>query len=296
MIMRISDLLAAGRPTCSFEFFPPKTPAGVESLFATIADLRELEPSFVSVTYGAGGSTRDLTIDLVTRIKRETGIEAMAHLTCVGHGREEIRATLTRLAAGGIENIMALRGDPPKGTTEFARHDDGFGYGSELIAFIKGDPAFDFCLGGGCYPEIHVECDSAERDLANLATKVAAGAEFLVTQLFFDNASYFHFVACARSAGITVPIIPGIMPVTNNLERLERFGAKIPPALRARIAACPDEAAVLAAGIDWATDQCRELLERGAPGLHFYTLNRSRSTATIVRNLGDLLRVPAGVA
>lgn len=293
--MRIADILAEGRPTCSFEFFPPKSPAGVDALFATIADLRELAPSFVSVTYGAGGSTRDLTIDLVTRIKRETGIEAMAHLTCVGHGREEIREVLTRLAAGGIENIMALRGDPPKGSTTFERHAEGFGFGSELIAFIKNDPEFDFCLGGGCYPEIHIECDSAERDLVNLKLKSEAGVDFLVTQLFFDNQTYFHFVECARAAGITVPIVPGIMPVTNNLERLERFGAKIPDELRAMIADCPDEAAVVAAGIEWSTKQCRELLQQGAPGLHFYTLNKSRSTAHIVRNLGDLLPIPAGV-
>ncbi len=294
--MRIADILAEGRPTCSFEFFPPKSQAGVEALFTTIADLRELAPSFVSVTYGAGGSTRDLTIDLVTRIKRETGIEAMAHLTCVGHNRDEIREVLTRLAAGGIENIMALRGDPPKGTTTFERHADGFGFGSELIAFIKNDPEFDFCLGGGCYPEIHTECDSAERDLANLTLKSEAGVDFLVTQLFFDNQTYFHFVECARAAGITVPIVPGIMPVTNNLERLERFGARIPDELRAMIADCPDEAAVAAAGIAWSTKQCRELLQQGAPGLHFYTLNKSRSTANIVRNLGDLLPIPAGVA
>lgn len=294
--MRIADILAEGRPTCSFEFFPPKSQAGVEALFTTIADLRELAPSFVSVTYGAGGSTRDLTIDLVTRIKRETGIEAMAHLTCVGHGREEIGTTLTRLAEGGIENIMALRGDPPKGTTTFERHAEGFGYGSELIAFIKSDPAFDFCLGGGCYPEVHIECESAERDLENLAQKATAGVDFLVTQLFFDNESYFRFVDAARSAGITVPIVPGIMPVTNNLERLERFGARIPDTLREQIAACTDEAAIAEAGIAWSTAQCRELLARGAPGLHFYTLNKSRSTAEIVRNLGDLLPVPMGVA
>ena len=294
--MRISDILSAGQPTCSFEFFPPKSPAGVEALFTTIADLRDLAPSFVSVTYGAGGSTRDLTIDLVTRIKRETGIEAMAHLTCVGHGRDEIRAVLRRLAEGEIENIMALRGDPPKGTTAFERHADGFGYGSELIAFIKGDPEFDFCLGGGCYPEVHIECENAERDLANLAAKATAGVDFLVTQLFFENESYFRFVEAARSAGITVPIVPGIMPVTNNLERLERFGARIPEQLRARIAACADEAAIAEAGITWSTEQCRELLAHGAPGLHFYTLNKSRSTAEIVRNLGDLLPVPVGMA
>lgn len=294
--MRISDILTAGRPTCSFEFFPPKSAVGVEALFNTIADLRELAPSFVSVTYGAGGSTRDLTIDLVTRIKRETGIEAMAHLTCVGHGRAEIGAVLRRLAEGGIENIMALRGDPPKDATTFERHADGFGYGSELIAFIKDDPTFDFCLGGGCYPEVHIECESAERDLEHLARKAAAGADFLVTQLFFDNQSYFRFVEAARAAGIAIPIVPGIMPVTNNLERLERFGARIPDTLREQIAACNDEAAIAEAGIAWSTAQCRELLAHGAPGLHFYTLNKSRSTAEIVRNLGELLPVPAGVA
>ena len=296
--MRIRDRLASGQPTVSFEFFPPKTAAGVEALFATIADLREFAPTFVSVTYGAGGSTRDLTIDLVTRIKREAGIEAMAHLTCVGHGREELRATLRQLAAGGVENIMALRGDPPRGTTEFVRHPDGFGYGCELIAFIKEDPEFDFCLGGACYPEKHIEASDHDVDLANLGEKVAAGVDFLVTQLFFDNAHYFAFVERARAAGIDLPIVPGIMPVTN-VAQIERFttmcGATIPQELRAILADCRDEEAVVAAGIDWATAQCRDLLARGAPGLHFYTLNRSRATAEIVRNLGEALPVAVGV-
>jgi methylenetetrahydrofolate reductase (NADPH) len=283
--------------TCSFEFFPPKTAAGVDSLFATIADLREFAPTFVSVTYGAGGSTRDLTIDLVTRIKREAGIEAMAHLTCVGHGREELRATLRQLAASGVENIMALRGDPPRGTTAFVRHPDGFGYGSELIASIKEDPEFDFCLGGACYPEKHIEARDPDIDLANLQQKVAAGVDFLVTQLFFDNAYYFAFVERARAAGIDLPIVPGIMPVTN-VAQIERFttmcGATIPQELRAILAACDDEEAVVAAGIEWATAQCRDLLAHGAPGLHFYTLNRSRATAEIVRNLGEALPVAVG--
>jgi methylenetetrahydrofolate reductase (NADPH) len=296
--MRIRDRLATGQPTCSFEFFPPKTAAGVEALFATIADLREFAPTFVSVTYGAGGSTRDLTIDLVTRIKRETGIEAMAHLTCVGHGREELRATLRQLVANGVENIMALRGDPPRGTTEFVRHPEGFGYGCELIAFIKDDPEFDFCLGGACYPEKHIEASDHDIDLANLGQKVTAGVDFLVTQLFFDNAHYFAFVERARAAGIDLPIVPGIMPVTN-VAQIERFttmcGATIPQELRAILAACQDEEAVVAAGIDWATAQCRDLLAHGAPGLHFYTLNRSRATAEIVRNLGEVLPVAVEV-
>jgi methylenetetrahydrofolate reductase (NADH) len=295
--MRIRDRLATGQPTCSFEFFPPKTAAGVESLFATIADLREFAPTFVSVTYGAGGSTRDLTIDLVTRIKREAGIEAMAHLTCVGHGREELRATLRQLAANGVENIMALRGDPPRGTTEFVRHPDGFGYGCELISFIKEDPEFDFCLGGACYPEKHIEASDHDTDLVNLGQKVAAGVDFLVTQLFFDNAAYFAFVERVRAAGIDLPIVPGIMPVTN-VAQIERFtsmcGATIPQELRAILAECQDEEAVVAAGIEWATAQCRDLLAHGAPGLHFYTLNRSRASAEIVRNLGDALPVAVG--
>src|SRR5919199_1452240 len=173
--MRIADVLKQERPVFSFEFFPPKTDEAAEQLERTIGELRPLAPDFVSVTYGAGGSTRDLTIDLVTRIKREAGIEAMAHLPCVGHWREELRATLRQLAAGGVENIMALRGDPPRGTTEFVRHPEGFGYGCELIAFIKGDPEFDFCLGGACYPEKHIEASDADADLANLLQKVAAG-------------------------------------------------------------------------------------------------------------------------
>jgi methylenetetrahydrofolate reductase (NADPH) len=193
---------------------------------------------------------------------------------------------------------MALRGDPPRGTTEFVRHPEGFGYGSELIAFIKGDPEFDFCLGGGCYPEKHVEAGDHDTDLANLGQKAAAGVDFLVTQLFFDNAVYFSFVERARAAGIDVPIVPGIMPVTN-VAQIERFttmcGATIPRRLRDMLAACEDEEAVVAAGIAWATEQCRELLERGAPGLHFYTLNRSRATAEIVRNLGEALPVAVAV-
>jgi methylenetetrahydrofolate reductase (NADPH) len=286
--MRIKDLLADGRPSFSFEFFPPKTPAAVEALFGTIADLQPLAPTFVSVTYGAGGSTRELTIDLVARIKQETGLLPMAHLTCVGHGRAEIAATLDRLAEAGVENIMALRGDPPRGSTSFERPADGFGYASELIAFIRA--GHDFCLGAACYPEGHIEAPSPADDLSNLLTKVAAGPDFLVTQLFFDNDAYFEFVGRARAAGVTLPIIPGIMPVTN-IAQLERFtglcGATIPPRLRAVLDACADEAAVVEAGIAYAIDQCRGLLAGGAPGIHFYTINKSRSTVAIMEALAD---------
>lgn len=287
--MRIADCLTAGRHSFSFEFYPPKTPKGVRSLFQTIANLRPLEPSFVSVTYGAGGSMRDLTIGLVERIKRETGIEAMAHLTCVGSGRDEMRTILARLAEAGVENVLALRGDPPKGDAAFVPAEDGFAYASELVRFIRDE--FDFCLGGACYPEGHVECADRAADLRNLKTKVDAGVDFLVTQLFFDNQHYFGFVETARAAGIDVPIVPGIMPITNlaQIDRLTAMcGASFPAALRARLEACEDEAAVVQAGIDYATAQCRNLLERGAPGVHFYTLNTSLSTVAIMQNLTDL--------
>ncbi len=293
--MRIGDYLASGRTSFSFEFFPPKTQQGVEALFDTVAELRRLDPTFVSVTYGAGGSTRDLTIDLVGRIKREIGLEAMAHLTCVGSGRDEIRSVLARLHDAGIENVLALRGDPPKGATAFTRPADGFGYASELACFIaERANGFNFCLGGACYPEGHTECADPDADLRNLQHKVAAGVEFLITQLFFDNDGYFDFVARARAAGITIPIVPGIMPVTN-VAQIERFtamcGATIPPALRQVLDPCADEAAVVEAGIAYAAAQCRDLLDRGAPGIHFYTLNKSAATVAIMRQLDGLALV-----
>ncbi len=287
--MRIANCLSQDCHSFSFEFFPPKNTAGVETLFGTIANLQEMAPSFVSVTYGAGGSTRDLTIALVERIKRETGLEAMAHLTCVGHGRTEIAAVLQRLRDAGVENVLALRGDPPKGTTTFVRAEDGFGYGSELVAFIREN--FDFCLGSACYPEGHVESADRSLELQHLKAKVSAGADFLITQLFFDNDRYFDFVRRVRAEGITVPIIPGIMPVTN-VAQLERFtgmcGASIAPALRARLDKCTDDESVIQAGIEYATEQCRDLLQRGAPGIHFYTLNKSLSTMAVMRNLVDI--------
>ena len=284
--MRIADCLSQDCHSFSFEFFPPKNASGVETLFETIEKLREVAPSFVSVTYGAGGSTRDLTISLVERIKRETGLEAMAHLTCVGHGRKDIAAVLERLRSAGVENVLALRGDPPKGTTTFVRTEDGFGYGSELVSFIREN--FDFCLGSACYPEGHVENPDRQQDLQHLKSKVAAGADFLITQLFFDNDQYFDFVRRARAANITVPIVPGIMPVTN-VAQLERFtgmcGASIPAGLRTVLNGCDDDESVLQAGIEYATAQCRDLLQRGAPGIHFYTLNRSEATKEVFLRL-----------
>lgn len=299
MSMRIRELLSCGRPSVSFEFFPPKDETGVAQLHQTIASLRDLRPTYVSVTYGAGGSTRDRTLELVSGIKRDHRIEAMAHLTCVGASRDEIRGVLQRLADAGVENVLTLRGDPPKGDAQFRPHPDGFRYANELAAFTRKN--FNFCLGGACYPEKHVEASNAEADLANLRHKVEMGCEFLITQLFFDNRKYFDFVARVRALGIGVPIIPGIMPITN-VAQVERFtkmcGAAIPEPLLGELRRLQDDPqAVMALGVAHATAQCLELLQHGAPGIHFYTLNKSPATRTIlmaVRTVYPPARAPAG--
>jgi methylenetetrahydrofolate reductase (NADH) len=293
--MRIADRFAQPGPVFSFEFFPPRTPEAVERLYRTATELKALGPAFVSVTYGAGGSTRDLTVDLVTRIKHEIGLETMAHLTCVGHTQAELAEVLDTLAAGGIENVLALRGDPPQGQTKFVRPEGGFGYGQELARFVKAN--YDFCVGGAAYPEGHIEAVDRDTDLRHLKEKVDSGAEFLITQLFFDPNDYFRFVERARAVGIDVPIVPGIMPVTN-VAQIHRFtsmcGASIPDALRDLLDRVKDdEQAVVAVGVEWATDQCRRLLAGGAPGIHFYTLNRSRSAQMVFDSLygtGSLTR------
>ena len=285
--MKIRERFGQERPLFSFEFFPPKDDRGVDALFDTVANLKPLGPAFVSVTYGAGGSTREKTVAITRRIKREAGIEAMAHLTCVGHGRDEIGALLEEYEDAGIENIMALRGDPPRGDTEFVPHPEGFAHANELIAFIR--QRKDFCIGGAGYPEVHPEASSPEEDLDNLKRKIDAGADFVVTQLFFDERDYFEFVSRARSRGIVTPIVPGVMPVTNTAQ-IKRFtqmcGATIPGPLLAKLEAVTGDAnAVVEVGIEHATRQCRALLDGGAPGIHFYTLNRSLSTRTILANL-----------
>ncbi len=285
--MRISDRLAQPSPCFSFEFFPPKTDAGMSSLFQTVAELAPLEPGFVSVTYGAGGSTRDRTLEVVARIK-QLGVEAMAHLTCVGHSRSELRAILTRLQAAGIENLLALRGDPPKGEAAFVPASDGFSHAAELVSFIKAE-GLPFCVGGAAHPEGHMETASREVDLDNLKRKVDAGVEFLICQLFFDNAFYFDFVERAHKAGIRVPIVPGIMPITN-VEQVERFtrtcGATVPMRLRLQLERLGDDpAAVQQLGVAHATVQCMELLSRGSRHLHFFTLNKSPATKLIVSAL-----------
>ncbi|MFK7739687.1 MAG: methylenetetrahydrofolate reductase [NAD(P)H] [Planctomycetota bacterium] len=289
MTQRIVELFQAAEPVISFEFFPPKTEEGVETLYGTVKALRPCRPSFVSVTYGAGGSTRDRTLDLVARIQRDLGITTMAHLTCVGSTKDEIRDTLKRLHESGIRNVLALRGDPPKGETEFQAVDGGFRFATELVAFIK-EQDLDFCVGAACYPEGHVEASGLEVDLKHLVEKVEAGADFLVSQLFFDNEDYRAFVRRARSCGVTIPVVPGLMPVTNATQ-VERFtkmcGARIPQELYRRLRIVEsDPAAVVATGVQWAVDQGRALLEQGAPGLHFYTLNRSSATLAVHAALG----------
>jgi methylenetetrahydrofolate reductase (NADPH) len=287
--MRIKDMFGGNGPVVSFEFFPPKTDEGMENLYRAVEALKPCRPSFVSVTYGAGGSTRDRTIELVGRIKHELGIETMAHLTCVGATKTEIAATVARLSDAGIENVLALRGDPPKGQERFVAAEGGFRYACELVEFIRKE-GFDFCIGAACYPEGHPECADLEADLSNLKRKVDAGVDFLITQLFFDNQDYLPFVRRARSAGIDVPITPGLMPVTN-VSQIHRFtkviGARIPQELQRRLRIVErDAAAVVAAGVYWTTVQAQHLLESGVPGLHFYTLNQSSATLAVHAALG----------
>jgi methylenetetrahydrofolate reductase (NADPH) len=287
--MRIADMFGSDDPVVSFEFFPPKSDEGIENLYHTVEMLRPCRPSFVSITYGAGGSTRDRTLELVARIKRDLGIEAMAHLTCVGSTRDEIREILARLVDAGVENVLALRGDPPQGETDFRPVAGGFSHASELVRFIR-DQAFELCVGAACYPEKHVESPDLEVDLVHLVQKVDAGVEFLISQLFFDNQDFFAFVRRARSAGIAVPIVPGLMPVTN-VGQVRRFtgmcGARIPQELYRRLRIVEsDPAAVVATGVTWTTQQCEDLLASGAPGLHFYTLNKSSATLAVHAALG----------
>jgi len=285
--MRVDSVLNGRQPVFSFEFFPPRSDDGVRQLFATIAHLRELEPTFVSVTYGAGGSVRTRTVELVTRIRRELDIEPVAHLTCAGTTVAELHGIVDTLRASGIDNILALRGDPPDGAGAFPVTEGGLAHGNELMQLIR--DRTDLCVGGACYPEKHLESTSFEDELRYTRLKEDAGASYLITQLFFDNHSYFDFVARARAAGVTVPIIPGIMPVTN-VDQIQRFtskiGATIPDALLDALRARADDPdAVLQLGVAWATLQCAELLAGGAPGVHFYTLNRSPATRAILSAL-----------
>lgn len=285
--MRISDAIATLRPFFSFEFFPPKDDDGSRRLFRTIEALQPLRPAFVSITYGAGGSTRARTVALAKQIQQETGLTVVAHVTCVGASRAELRSLFDDLARSGIRNVLALRGDPPKASATFEVPATGFAHATELIAMLRRN--YDFCIGAACYPEKHPESVSPQDDLAHLREKVDAGADFLISQLFFDNGAFFDFERRARAAGITVPILPGLMPVTN-FDQIERFvamcGATIPPKLRVEMEVRKgDPEAVEALGVAYASMQAVALLQAGVPGIHFYTLNRSPATRAIVSSL-----------
>jgi methylenetetrahydrofolate reductase (NADPH) len=286
--MRIDEILASGeRPTFSFEFFPPKTPEGEANLYLALAALRPLAPDFVSVTYGAGGSTRSKTLEIVSRIRVELGLEAMAHFTCVGATVEELRTTLDDMASLGFENVLALRGDPPAGQEEWTKTEGGLEYSRQLVDLISG--SYPFSIGAACFPETHIHATSAEDDLRFLKEKVDAGVGFLITQLFFDNALYYEFVDRARAIGIDVPIIPGILPITSpqQLTRITSMcGASIPGHVLGEIEERrASTEAVAEFGVAYATMQCADLLAHGAPGIHFYTLNRSPATRAILSSL-----------
>jgi methylenetetrahydrofolate reductase (NADPH) len=298
--MRIEDILGEQRPVFSFEFFPPKTDEGQAVLESALSDLKEDAPEYVSVTYGAGGTTRNRTLEITKWLKRDLGIEAMAHLSCVGESKERVAEILGELADAGIENVLALRGDPPRGETEWKPHPEGLHYSVELIELIR--ERFDLCVGAACFPEVHPEAPDLDTDLHYARRKVAAGAAFLITQLFFDNELYFEFVDAARSAGIGVPIIPGIMPITNfnQIKTITGMcGATIPSELERELEGrAGDPEAVAELGVAYATLQCSDLLARGAPGIHFYTLNRSPATRAILaalRAAHPWTRAPAAV-
>ncbi len=291
--MRIDKIIASRtEPVFSFEFSPPKTDEGERNLRAALAELRQLDPDFASVTYGAGGSTRTRTLEVTRWLEQELGIEAMAHLSCVGATREELTEIIDRLADAGVHNILALRGDPPRGSASWTPHPGGLHYSTELVELIAQQyPSIS--IGAACFPEVHPEAPDLAHDLLFLRQKTERGASFLITQLFFDNELYFGFVGEARAAGIEVPILPGIMPITD-VSQIKTItgmcGASIPPRLLEELELrSGDAAAVTELGVSYSTLQCAELLAHGAPGIHFYTLNRSPATRAILSAL-KLLR------
>jgi methylenetetrahydrofolate reductase (NADPH) len=295
--MQISDIFRNRRPSISFEFFPPRTEKGAESLLATIHDLKELNPSFVSVTYGAGGSTRDLTHQLVLRILQETSIPAVPHLTCTCHDAPEIEAILNQYAEAGVSTILALRGDPPRDRPAYDRSQDIFQYASDLIRFIQKfnhthqHPSGGFGIGVAGFPEGHPETQNRMKEMDYLKAKVDAGADYICTQLFFDNHDFLDFRERCHLAGITIPIIAGIMPITTpeGMVRMAELAAGVhfPAKLQRDLAGLEDSPEAFAgAGTSYATEQCRELIREGVEGLHFYTLNKSSATRQIATDLG----------
>lgn len=283
--MRIDELLTSDAPTLSFEFFPPKDDSGVEPLFQTIEALRPLQPSFISITRTGGGTAQ--TLDLTIRIQSELGIRAMSHLTCVHHTKAEMEAHLDTLWNAGVRNVLTLRGDIENGQILFKAPKNGFAYANELTAFARS--RHDFCIAVAGYPEGHPQCLNLTRDIETLKRKVDAGAQFIITQLFFDNNDFFRWRDAVRAAGVTVPIIAGLIPI-ENVAQIKRFvtrcGAKIPHRLLTKLESVEsDPEAVYRVGIDHALSQCRDLLSYQVDGLHFYTLNKSKATANICREL-----------
>jgi len=282
--MRIGEIISSSKPVFSVEFFPPKTDEGRVQLLETAKSLSRLDLDFVSVTYGAGGSTRDGTVDITTALKEEVGLEVMAHLSCVGESKVGLTETLDRLRAVGIDNIFALRGDPPRGEADFVQPEGGLGSAADLSAFIAEN--YDFAVGGACFPEVHPEAPDLDTDLNYLKTKVDSGAEFLITQLFFDNRAYFDFVDAARQKGINVPILAGIIPVTGyaHTKRIcDLCESTIPSDLEAAMLAVEGDAeAEFNLGVAYAAQQSAELLAAGVPGIHFYALNKAPATRAIL--------------
>jgi methylenetetrahydrofolate reductase (NADPH) len=287
-LMKLSDAYGPGKFGLSFELFPPKTEAGDEELFQHLVELVAFEPSYITCTYGAGGSTRRKTLDVVERVRQRFGSTVASHLTCVGSTADELRAYLGEAHQRGVDNIVALRGDPPKGQSHFQAVDGGLRYASELVRLIRGEfPQFGIAVAG--YPETHQEAPSPQADLENLQRKVAAGGDVVITQLFYDNADFFRFRDCCANMGIEVPIVPGVLPVTN-LAQIRRItslcGAKLPEdfvASLTRYDESPDEQFEI--GVEFATRQVQELIDAGVPGIHFYVLNKSQATARVLRGV-----------
>ena len=287
--MLVKDIFAKQHSTFSFEFFPPKTEEGWEKLFTSVAELVPLKPGYVSVTYGAGGSTRDRTHDLVVRIQKETDLTVVSHLTCVGHSRDDIRSILDRYCENNVENILALRGDPPAGQKDFVHPSDGFEYAADLVGFIKKNFP-NICIGVAGFPEGHPATQNRLKEIDYLKAKVDAGADYIVAQLFFDNRDFYDFCERCQLAGIHVPIIAGIMPITSvhGMTRMAELaaGARIPARLLKAVGRAHNDDYVAKVGVHWATEQVRDLVDNNVRGIHFYTLNLSKETLKIYESLG----------
>ncbi|MGN6548258.1 MAG: methylenetetrahydrofolate reductase [NAD(P)H] [Aureliella sp.] len=297
--MQLADFYAPGRCALSFELFTPKTDAGVESLLTTVGELMQFAPDYFTCTYGAGGSTRDRTLQVATAVRERFNVPVASHLTCVGSTRDELRNYLRTAADRGIDYIVALRGDPPKGETTFQVTEGGLRYANELVELIRGEFSDSFGVAVAGYPEVHQECSSAEIDLQNLRRKVDAGADIVITQLFYDNADFYRFRDACEKLGIDVPIVPGILPVTN-LAQIKRITsmckARLPDAFVERLGRSDDEQWQFEVGVDYAREQVQDLIHAGVPGVHFYVLNKSSATGQILAALEGFRRQASGLS